>query len=107
MTEHITAYGSVIPAPGALQTVSVPFESQVRQIMVSNGQKVPKGNDLLEIKPSPDTRLQLEQAHQDLETGQAEPSICGAAVRLKTGHQRSGPPGQAKLYDRRSCGWRV
>ncbi len=64
MTENITAYGSVIPAPGALQTVSVPFESQVMQIMVSSGQKVSKGNDLLEIKPSPDAALQLEQAAQ-------------------------------------------
>ena len=68
MTEYITSYGSVIPAPGALQSVSVPFESQVVRIMVSNGQKVNRGNSLLEIKPSPDTRLQLEQAQQELET---------------------------------------
>jgi membrane fusion protein (multidrug efflux system) len=64
LTENITAYGLVIPAPGALQTVSVPFESQIVQIMVSNGQKVSRGNDLCEIKPSPDTYLQLEQARQ-------------------------------------------
>jgi membrane fusion protein (multidrug efflux system) len=68
MTEYITSYGAVIPAPGALQSVSVPFESQVVKIMVSNGQKVNRGNSLLEIKPSPDTRLQLEQAQQNLET---------------------------------------
>jgi membrane fusion protein (multidrug efflux system) len=67
ITENIVAYGSVIPAPGALQSVSVPFESQVMQIMVSPGQKVSKGNDLLEIKPSPDTALQLEQAVQALD----------------------------------------
>jgi membrane fusion protein, multidrug efflux system len=67
MTEQITAYGSFIPAPGALQTVSVQFESQVMQIMVSNGQKVSKGNDLVEVKPSPDTALQLEQAIQALD----------------------------------------
>jgi membrane fusion protein (multidrug efflux system) len=64
LTENITAYGSVIPAPGAVQTVSVPFESQIVQIMVSNGQKVSRRNDLCEIKPSPDTYLQLEQARQ-------------------------------------------
>jgi multidrug efflux pump subunit AcrA (membrane-fusion protein) len=49
LTENITGYGSVIPAPGALQTESVPFESQVVQIMVSNGQRVSRGNDLCEI----------------------------------------------------------
>jgi membrane fusion protein (multidrug efflux system) len=68
MTAYITSYGSVIPAPGALQSVSVPFESQVVQIMVSNGQKVNRSSSLLEIKPSPDTRLQLEAAQQDLDT---------------------------------------
>jgi membrane fusion protein, multidrug efflux system len=68
IAEYITSYGSVIPAPGALQSVSVPFESQIVRIMVSNGQKVNRGNGLLEIKPSPDTRLQLEQAQQELET---------------------------------------
>ncbi len=64
INEYIAAYGTVIPAPGAVQTVSVPFESQVVRIMVNQGQKVSKGNDLLEIKPSPDTALQLEQAGQ-------------------------------------------
>jgi membrane fusion protein (multidrug efflux system) len=64
LTEKIAAYGTVIPAPGALQTVSVPFESQVVRIMVNNGQKVSQGNDLLEIKPSPDTYLKLQQARQ-------------------------------------------
>jgi membrane fusion protein, multidrug efflux system len=68
MTEYLTSYGAVIPAPGALRSVSVPFESQVVKVMVSNGQKVSRGNKLLEIKPSPDTRLKWEQARQDLET---------------------------------------
>ena len=89
MTQYITSYGSVIPAPGALRTVSVPFESQVVRIMVSNGQKVSRGNNLLEIKPSPDTRLQLEQARQDLETaGQTLKDMEGRfALKLATNDQ--------------------
>jgi membrane fusion protein (multidrug efflux system) len=67
LTEKIAAYGTVIPAPGALQTVSVPFESQVIRIMVNNGQKVSKNNELLEIKPSPNTYLKLQQARQTYE----------------------------------------
>jgi RND family efflux transporter MFP subunit len=63
VTETITAYGTIVPAPGALQTVSVPFESQVRRIMVSSGQRISRGEVLLEIEPSPDTNLQVEQAH--------------------------------------------
>lgn len=60
--EHIRVYGKIVPAPGATQTVSVPFESRVRHIMVSSGQEVMKGGKLVEIEPSPDTHLKFEQA---------------------------------------------
>jgi membrane fusion protein (multidrug efflux system) len=62
ITENIRVYGTVVPAPGATQAVSVPFESQVRRIMVSTGQEVSKGSLLLEIEPSPDTKLKFQQA---------------------------------------------
>ena len=68
--EHIVVYGSVIAAPGALQTVSIPFESRVLSIMVSEGQKVSKGDILVKIQPSPDTMLQLNQAKNAYELAQ-------------------------------------
>lgn len=80
---NIAAYGSVIPAPGAVQTISVPFESQVVQIMVNQGQKVSKGNDLLEIKPSPDTALQLEQAGQAYDLARQSLSYVERKFELK------------------------
>ncbi len=55
-------YGSVIPAPGALRTVSLPFQSQILSIRVNDGQKVTKGEPLLRIQASPSTYLKLEQA---------------------------------------------
>lgn len=60
--EHIVVYGTVIAAPGALRTVSLPFESQVLSVMVNEGQEVSKGERLVRIQPSPDTKLQLDQA---------------------------------------------
>lgn len=68
LTETITVYGVTIPAPGALQTISVAFESRVLNVMVTDGQEVAEGEDLLEIEPSPDTYLQLEQARNTLES---------------------------------------
>ncbi len=62
ISEETVVYGSVIAAPGALQTVSIPFESQVLRSMVNEGQKVSKGDILLKIQPSPDTMLKLDQA---------------------------------------------
>ncbi|MEJ2726750.1 MAG: efflux RND transporter periplasmic adaptor subunit [Deltaproteobacteria bacterium] len=60
--EHVTVYGSIIPAPGALQTVSLPFEAQILATMVNDGQKVKKGDILVRLKPSPNTLLKLSQA---------------------------------------------
>jgi membrane fusion protein, multidrug efflux system len=68
ITENITVYGTVIPAPGAVQTASVPFESRIRRILVSNGQRVSQGEILLEIEPSQDTYLQIEEARNAAES---------------------------------------
>ncbi len=70
--EHIQVYGKIVPAPGARQTVSVPFECLVRRVMVSSGQEVMKGGKLLEIEPSPDTRLKFEKAHNAYESAKQD-----------------------------------
>ncbi len=62
LSTDITAYGDVVPAPGAIQVVSVPYESRVSSIMVSEKQKISKGDALLEIGASPNSLLELEQA---------------------------------------------
>ncbi len=67
IAEEITVYGTIVPAAGAVQTVSVPFESRVRRILVTEAQRVSRGDALLEIEPSPDTRLQAEEARNDYE----------------------------------------
>ena len=58
----LLAYGSVVPAPGAQFTLSVPFECQVENVPVSEGQAVSKGALLLSVSGSPDAKLALAQA---------------------------------------------
>ncbi len=62
LSTDVTVYGDVVPAPGAIQVVSVPYEIRVRNIMVSERQKISAGDDLLEIEASPNSLLELEQA---------------------------------------------
>ena len=57
-----TVYGDVVPAPGAVQIASIPYEIRVVRVMVSAGQKVSPGEPLLVVEPSPDTTLELKQA---------------------------------------------
>jgi len=70
VTEEITVYGTVVPAAGAVQTVSVPFESRVRRILVSESQRVSQGDLLLEIEPSADAKLQTDLARNEFESAQ-------------------------------------
>jgi membrane fusion protein (multidrug efflux system) len=60
--ETIVAYGTVAAAPGKTQTVSVPFESQVRSVLVTPGQVVDANTPLIEIAPSPESRFGLQEA---------------------------------------------
>jgi len=66
--EEIAIYGTVVPAAGAVQIFTVPYESRVRRIFVTEAQRVSKGDTLLEIEPSPDTTLQTQQARNDYES---------------------------------------
>ncbi len=68
--EEITAYGVIVPAAGAAQTITVPYESRVRRILVAEGQQVNRGDPLLEIEPSAETQLQTQQARSEYESAQ-------------------------------------
>jgi membrane fusion protein (multidrug efflux system) len=68
IAEEITVYGTVVPAAGAVQTVSLPFESRVRRILITEGQKIAAGEVLMEIAPSPDTNLQVQQARNEYDS---------------------------------------
>jgi membrane fusion protein (multidrug efflux system) len=85
VTEEITVYGTIVPAAGAVQTVSVPFESRVRRILVTEAQKVSGGDALLEIEPSPDAKLQAEQARNDYDSAKKALAYVQQRFDLKLG----------------------
>jgi membrane fusion protein, multidrug efflux system len=85
ISEVITAYGTVVPEPGAVRNVSVPFASRVRHILVSEGQKVSKGGDLLEIEVSADTRLKMREARNDYRAAGQNLGKIRERVKLKVG----------------------
>ena len=72
ISESRVMYGSVVPGKGSLGTVSAPFESKVLRILVRRGQEVAKGEPLIEVGPSEDSRLALEQAQNKAEMAKQE-----------------------------------
>lgn len=61
----ITAYGTIVPAPGGIHNLSVPFECQIERVAASEGQAVSKAEVLLVVTGSPDAKLALAQARAD------------------------------------------
>ena len=75
-TDAVEAFGATAAAPGAVRTLSVPFESRVRKVLVADGQVVEEGAPLAEIEPSPDSRLLLgEGGLVGLELGDERPDV--------------------------------
>jgi len=76
-------YGTVVPAPGAVEAISVAYESQVKQILVSQGEPVSSGDSLLKMAPSPDTRLKVETARTNCQISKARLDEVKKRLHLK------------------------
>lgn len=81
--ETLTAYGPVVATPGESQTFSVPFESRVRKVFVTGGEVLRAGAPLVEVEPSPDARLQLDQAQIELNSARNQLKLTEQRVELK------------------------
>jgi RND family efflux transporter MFP subunit len=75
----ITAFG-IVAAPAGDETVlSVAYESRVKKILVTAGQRLDAAAPAIELEPSPDTQLQLLQARA---------AVQAATLDLKQTQQR-------------------
>jgi RND family efflux transporter MFP subunit len=61
----LVAYGTVMAAPSETRTFSVSYECRVKTILVTAGQVIQTNTPLIEVEPSPETRLQLDQARNE------------------------------------------
>jgi len=55
-------YGRVVPAPGAVRIISLPFECRIETIFKNQGESVSPGDLLLKVSPSPDSTLKIKMA---------------------------------------------
>lgn len=62
LTQTFTAYGSVTADPGDVRVLSVQYESRVVRVLVTSGQPIKSGTELIALEPSPDTREALLDA---------------------------------------------
>jgi len=66
LAEVLDVYGTVVAAPGARQSPSVPFEAVVRRVLVSEGMPVEAGQPLLTLRPSQTSERELTGARTAL-----------------------------------------
>jgi RND family efflux transporter MFP subunit len=88
MTETLTAYGVVLPFPDKLQTISLPYNSEIEAIQVTDGQLVQRGDVLLTVKSNADANLQLEQAREELDAAIQENKLLKDRIALKLATQQ-------------------
>jgi len=81
--ETLVAYGTVMAAPGESRTFSVPFESRVLRVLVVDGQRIASGTPLIEIEPSPDTRLAIDHAENEHRAAQEDLTLIQERTELK------------------------
>ena len=87
ISETLTAYGTVLPWPDKLQTISVPYTSRIEKILVNEGQSFQQGDVLLLLKPAEDAILQLQQAKEELKAARHEQQLVQERVNLKLATQ--------------------
>ena len=87
ISETISIYGTVLPWPDKLQTISVPYTSLIEKVQVNEGQLVQQGDVLLTLNPGADAVLQLEQARKELNAALRDQQLLQERIRLKLATQ--------------------
>ncbi len=87
ITEQITAYGTVVAQPSDVRVFSVPFESRVLTLLVTPGEKVDTGTELVRVESSPDAMM-ATPGSQECPRGRRERFRADAtAIQRAPGHQ--------------------
>ncbi|HEX4053375.1 MAG TPA: efflux RND transporter periplasmic adaptor subunit [Tepidisphaeraceae bacterium] len=77
--QKMIAYGVVTAQPADMTILSLPFESQVKKVLVVPGQRLAAETPVIEIEPSTDTQLQMLQA---------KAAVLAAAADIRQTRQR-------------------
>jgi len=72
IAETLTTYGAVVSQLGEVRAFSVAYESRVNRVRVTPGQQVAAGDPLIDIEPSPATRLALQEAQNAMTAAQRD-----------------------------------
>jgi RND family efflux transporter MFP subunit len=83
VSQTITAYGNVTAPPAATDVLSVGTECIVTKLRVSGGETVDAGTVIIDVQPSPDTKLQLIDARNALDAAKKAASSVHQRLDLK------------------------
>lgn len=72
LSDTVTAYGQLVPAPGKLQWLSSAQGGRIAAILVSRGARVKKGQALVRISATPQTQAALQTARSSLDSAHAK-----------------------------------
>lgn len=85
LAETVTAYGQLVPNPQTLQWLSATLAGKVSSVAVTVGSTVKQGQVIARIKPTPQTRAQLQSAQSQLASAKAQLKQTQALVQSGLG----------------------
>ncbi|HEY5041146.1 MAG TPA: efflux RND transporter periplasmic adaptor subunit [Verrucomicrobiae bacterium] len=97
--ETLSAYGTVVAAPGEASSASAPYECRVRKVFVIAGLEVSSNAPLLEIEDSPDTKLQLDQARSERDSATNQLQMLEQRIELKLATKPDLLAAQQRVHD--------
>ncbi len=77
------AYGAVVPSPDGQAAVAVSYPCRVVRVLARDGQYVRRGEAVLEVEASPDTKLVLARARHSVEASEQALKSVRAKYALK------------------------
>jgi len=83
VVDSVEGFGTTVAAPGTIRFYSIPFESRVRRLLVTEGSAIAAGTALIEVEPSRDTQLQLAQAHDEAVAAAEQKALVQERLGLK------------------------
>jgi RND family efflux transporter MFP subunit len=101
LNDTVVGYGTVQALPEQLQILSVPYNSEIDRVYVSDGQMISAGMPLLTLKAAVDARLQIAQAREELNAALQEEKLLQQRVQLHLATQTEQVTAQLRVAQAR------
>ncbi len=102
VSEVLTVYGRVQPDPDAVLTVAMPYAGLITRVAARLGERVKRGDTLIELSTSPAVHMQYQQARDAVEFARSDLARMGQLLKEQLATKAQVEAARKTLADARS-----